>query len=114
MNTKVLSTCATIVLLTMLIFLSENRRCHTHGNNPGRHLARGHDWLGQHRQRSEARPFATIQHGIDVANQGDTVLVHPGVYRENINFWGKNITVGSLFVTTGDEEHSADCDRRQA
>ncbi len=36
---------------------------------------------------------------------GDTVLVHPGVYRENINFNGKNITVGSLFVTTGDEDY---------
>jgi hypothetical protein len=54
---------------------------------------------------SEANPFATIQHGIDVASQGDTVLAHPGVYKENINFLGKNITVGSLFVTTGDEDY---------
>ena len=54
---------------------------------------------------SEANPFATIQHGIAMAANGDTVLVHPGVYRENINFNGKNITVGSLFVTTGDEDY---------
>jgi hypothetical protein len=51
---------------------------------------------------SEANPFSTIQHGINAAANGDTVLVHPGVYKENINFNGKNITVGSLFVTTGD------------
>ena len=52
---------------------------------------------------SEANPFATVQHGIDTARNGDTVLVHPGVYKENINFKGKNIIVGSLLVTTGDE-----------
>ncbi|MFN8595645.1 MAG: choice-of-anchor Q domain-containing protein [Anaerolineae bacterium] len=54
---------------------------------------------------SEANPFATIQHGIEMASNGDTVLVHPGIYRENVNFNGKNITVGSLFVITADKDY---------
>src|SRR5215471_11830882 len=37
----------------------------------------------------------TIQAGINAANNGDTVLVAPGTYRENINFMGKAITVKS-------------------
>ncbi len=44
----------------------------------------------------------TIQEGINVAVDGDTVLVHPGAYIENINFNGKEITVASLFFTTQD------------
>lgn len=47
----------------------------------------------------------SIQGGIELANDGDTVLVQPGTYVENINFKGKNIVVGSLTLTTGDTSY---------
>jgi uncharacterized protein (TIGR02145 family) len=47
----------------------------------------------------------TIQGGIDLAQNGQVVLVYPGTYNENITFSGKLITVGSLFLTTQDESY---------
>ena len=47
----------------------------------------------------------TIQEGINVAVDGDTVLVQPNTYFENINYNGKNISVASLFLTTQDTSY---------
>ncbi len=49
--------------------------------------------------------FETIQEAIDVAVDGDVIIVSPGVYEENINFLGKAITVGSLYHTTQDTSY---------
>jgi len=48
---------------------------------------------------------STIQAGINVAIDGDTVLVNENVYYENINFNGKAITVASHFILDQDTSH---------
>jgi len=48
---------------------------------------------------------ANIQAAINTSSTGDTILVQPNTYNENINFNGKAITVGSLFLTTADENY---------
>ena len=47
----------------------------------------------------------SIQGGINLATDGDTVLVQPGTYLENINYNGKNIVVGSLILIAGDTSY---------
>ncbi len=44
--------------------------------------------------------YTSIQEGINNSVNGDTILVYPGTYFENINYNGKNITVASLYITT--------------
>jgi len=49
--------------------------------------------------------FTTIQEGINTSVDGDTVLVYPGTYYENILYSGKEITLASLYLTTQDKSY---------
>jgi hypothetical protein len=46
--------------------------------------------------------YSTIQAAINASVNGDTVLVEPGTYNENINFRGKRIVLTSRFFLTLD------------
>jgi hypothetical protein len=49
--------------------------------------------------------YPTIQAGIDVSVNGDTVLVQPGTYMENVIIEEHAITLASLFLTTRDTSY---------
>jgi len=49
--------------------------------------------------------FEQIQSAIAQSCDGDTVLVYPGRYYENLSMMGKNITLASLELTTGNLEY---------
>ena len=42
---------------------------------------------------TEANPYATIQKGVDISVEGDTVFINNGEYFENISIEAKNIKV---------------------
>ncbi len=49
--------------------------------------------------------YSTIQGGIDASSNGDTVLVQPGTYRENIEFYRENVVLGSMYLFTEDSSY---------
>jgi parallel beta-helix repeat protein len=54
--------------------------------------------------RRVPQDYPTIQTAIDAAQNGDVVLVAPGVYGESLVLSGKTITLASEFYTTGDPQ----------
>jgi len=49
--------------------------------------------------------YSTIQMGVDHSNSGDTVLVSPNIYHENVTFNDRDIIIASMFLTTGDSSY---------
>ncbi|MBT3621748.1 MAG: hypothetical protein HN535_03240, partial [Flavobacteriales bacterium] len=49
--------------------------------------------------------YTVIQTAIDSSVNGDTIIVSPGTYVENINFNGKGIVLASDFLLTGDTSY---------
>lgn len=49
-----------------------------------------------HVDPNDPTAFQTIQEAIDSARNFDTIVVHPGIYTENIDFRGRAVTVTSL------------------
>ena len=49
--------------------------------------------------------YISIQEGVDASVNGDTVLVYPGRYYENVDYNNHTITLGSLNLTTGERHY---------
>ena len=49
--------------------------------------------------------YSNIQAAINAGSDDDTVLVHPGIYYQNIGFNGHNVVLGSQFLTTGNSDY---------
>ncbi len=65
-------------------------------------VATGADGATYHVKQDGTGDFTAIQEAIDAAEEGDTIIVHPGTFYENIHFNGKNITLRSIDPTDWD------------
>ena len=52
-----------------------------------------------------SQPYTSIQTAINASAHTDTVLVYPGRYYENVRFNGRNITLASLELVTGNRDY---------
>jgi hypothetical protein len=55
----------------------------------------------------EVHPQESIQSAVYAAFDGDTILIHEGVYIETVILYGKTLTIGSQFLLDGDTSHIA-------
>ncbi len=49
--------------------------------------------------------YTSFQAQIDGASDGDTIIIAPGTYEGTVTFNGKNIVLGSQYLTTGDTSY---------
>ena len=47
----------------------------------------------------------TIESGIMLANDGDVILIRPGVYYENLNLHDKKLTLASMYYVSGQDKY---------
>ncbi|MBU1984462.1 T9SS type A sorting domain-containing protein [bacterium] len=60
-----------------------------------------------HAARFDVWPGGSIQNAVNTAGNGDTILVHDGMYVETVVLYGKTLTLASEFLLTGDTAHVA-------
>jgi hypothetical protein len=54
-----------------------------------------------------SQAYSHIQAAVNSAADQDTILVHPGIYYENIEIVSRHLTIGSLEMITGDSTYIA-------
>ena len=54
---------------------------------------------------STDNPFASIQAALDFVGMGDTILVAPGTYMENVELENQNLVIASYYLLDGDSSH---------
>ena len=52
--------------------------------------------------------YVSFQSQIDEASDGDTIMVAPGTYKGVVDFKGKNVVVGSMFLNGQDSSYIGD------